>query len=225
MSKPTVIEHRIQRYIIDTLTHQEFARFRDLRPPSADTNLFSYHLTSLLKSGHVQKMADGYTLGQSGLAYVDLSSGEGDAQHTQVKIISMLVVQNGNGDILLQKRTKQPYINTWTLPYARTSTKDVSIEAAAVRQTKEKLNLTDQSVVHAGDAYIRVYGGDSLLSSTLAHVSRFENDDIEVSDTLMWARPHKLTNYRLAPAVQEIVARSFFGDDHFFAEFSEDWPS
>ena len=135
----------------------------------------------------------------------------------------MLLIQNGEGDILLQHRSKQPFINTWTLPYGKLHVEDTSVMIAAQREAKEKLGLDDQAMTHGGDCYIRVYSGDEILSTTLAHVFKFNRDDIETSEDLVWARPHKLRNFKLAPAVEEIVARGFFNDPFFFEEFDTTW--
>jgi len=216
MSEITTVNHKIQKHIIDLLTYTEIARYSELRPPRIDTNLFSYHLNVLVKVGIVVKVEGGYTLGVAGLAYVDQVS-------TQPKIITMLLIQNGEGDILLQRRTKQPYINTWTLPYGKIHSDDTSLEAATQRITFEKLGLSDQTVTHAGDCYIRVMAGDKLISMTMVHVFKFNSDDIVTTDDLVWARPHKLSQYRLAPAVEQIMTRGFFNDPFFFEEFESEW--
>lgn len=217
------ISHHIQKHIIGVLMYQQFARFRDLRPPKTDTNLFSYHLNVLVKTDFVSKQDQGYALSQKGLMYVDRVSGEKMSIRTQPKIISMLLIQNSDGDVLLQKRGKQPYIDTWTLPYGKLHIDDATIADAARREAHEKLGLKDIPVTHAGDAYIRVNQHKELLSTTLAHVFRMYHDDIKLDDLVVWARPHKLANYRLAPAVEQIITRSFFNDDHFFEEFTIDW--
>lgn len=219
----TSINHHIQKHILDVLMYQKVGRFRDLRPLRTDTNLFTYHLNSLVKIGMVTKTEGGYTLTADGLAYVDRVSAEKKSIRSQPKIITMLVVQNGDGDILLQRRTKQPYIETWTLPYGKLHIEDASVQEAARREAFEKLGLQDQMVEHAGDCYIRVLSHGDLLSTTMAHVFRFYKDDIVVGDDLVWARPHKLNEYKLAPAVEEIMARTFFKDDFFFEEFVVEW--
>lgn len=217
------VNHHIQKHILDVLMYQKVARFRDLRPPRTDTNLFTYHLNSLVKMGMVAKVDGGYSLSSDGLAYVDRVSSEKKAIRSQPKIITMLVVQNSDGDILLQRRTKQPYIETWTLPYGKLHIEDSSVEVAAKREAFEKLGLKQQVVEHAGDCYIRVTANGELLSTTLAHVFRFYKDDIAIGEDIVWARPHKLYQYQLAPAVEEIMARTFFKDAFFFEEFTVEW--
>ncbi|HRQ07194.1 MAG TPA: NUDIX domain-containing protein [Candidatus Saccharibacteria bacterium] len=194
-----------------------------MRPPNTDTNLLSYHLGVLTKDGFIQKHDQSYTLSPKGLMYVDRFSEEKMSTCSQPKIISMLVVQNSDGDVLLQKRNKQPYIDTWTLPYGKLHIDDANIIEAAKREALEKLNITEDQPIHAGDAYIRVKNAKELLSTTLAHVFRFNRDDIVTNESTIWAKPHKLTNYNLAPAVEQIITRTFFKDDHFFEEFEVDW--
>ncbi len=219
------VNHHIQKHIVDVLMYQKVARFRDLRPPRVDTNLFTYHLGALVKSNLVEKVEGGYTLSAAGLSYVDRVSTEKKTIRTQPKIITMFVVQNGDGDILLQRRKKQPYIDTWTLPYGKLHIEDASVLAAAKREVQEKLTLEDQEVEHAGDCYIRVRSDDELLSTTLAHVFRFYKDDITTTEDIIWARPHKLSQLELAPAVEDVMARTFFKDAFFFEEFDVNWLS
>jgi ADP-ribose pyrophosphatase YjhB (NUDIX family) len=223
MIEPVSVSHHIQKYIIDALMYAQAARFRDLRPPKTDTNLFTYHLNSLVKNGMVTKVEGGYTLSLAGLSYVDRVSTENKAIRTQPKIITMLLIQNSDGDILLQRRSKQPYINAWTLPYGKLHIDDPSVLVAAKREAKEKLGLVDQEMQHIGDCYIRVKSDDEVLSTTLAHIFKFNRDDIKTSDDIMWARPHKLRSYALAPAVEAIVSRGFFNDPFFFEEFDATW--
>lgn len=219
------VTHHIQKFIIDVLMYSKVARFRDLRPPRTDTNLFSYHLKTLVKMGIVDKVEGGYALSPTGLSYVDRVSTEKKAIRTQPKIITMLVIQNSDGDVLLQRRTKQPYIDTWTLPYGKLHVEDASVKQAAQREALEKLGLEAQDMEHAGDCYIRVHSDGTLLSTTLAHVFRFYNDDIKTNDNLVWARPHKLNQYDIAPAVEAVMTRTFFKDSFYFEEYDVDWYS
>jgi len=212
-------EHHIQKHILGVLMHMKYARFRDMRPPKVDTNLYTYHLNILKKRGFVIKTDDGYCLGREGLSYVDRVSIKSLKIRTQPKIITMIVVQNANGDVLLQRRTKQPHIDTWTLPYGKLHIDDESVLAAAQREAREKLAVDDLPLVHAGDCYIRVLVEGEILSSTLAHVFYSETNDIAVGEEFAWARPHRLADYDLAPAVEQIVARTFFHDPFFFEEF------
>ncbi|MBH2007556.1 NUDIX hydrolase [Candidatus Saccharibacteria bacterium] len=213
------VSHHIQKHILSVLLHSKIVRFRDLRPPRIDTNLFSYHLKLLQKNKFVEKLESGYTLSPLGLSYVDRVNADKLFVRRQPKIITMLLIQDGYGNVLLQKRTKQPYIDTWTLPYGKVHIDDESIVAGAAREAYEKLTL-EVAPRHVGDAYIRVLVGGEILSSTLVHICRFELDSYPETDAIRWCAPLKLRNYELAPAVEEIVSRSFFGDDFFFDEYT-----
>lgn len=222
MFEQETITHHIQRAMVGYLLTHEYARFKDLRPPKVDTNLFSYHLKLLLKQEYIVKTEQGYTLGSKGLRYVDRVRGEDMKLRTQPKIITMLLIQDGYGKILLQKRTKQPYINTWTLPYGKLHIDDSSVLVAARRESNEKLGYDPQKLRHVGDCYIRVKLNDSIESTTLAHILRFETDTVPASENLQWVEPLDLPRLKLAPAVEQIVTRSFFGDEFFFEEFVQE---
>lgn len=213
------IKHHIQKHILGVLLRQRTARFRDMRPPRTDANLYSYHLTQLVKSGLVKKIEGGYALDTAGLVYTDRLNAEKMFVRQQPKIVTMLVIQNSDGDTLLQRRTKQPYIDMWTLPNGKMHIDDETLLAAAQREAKEKLSLSDQEMVHAGDCYVRVRHGETLMTVTLAHIFTFNKDDIELDDNLQWVQPHKLDRMVLAPGVSQIIARTFFRDPFFFEEF------
>lgn len=223
MIEQIALQHHIQKHIISVLMYQKFARFRDLRPPKVDTNLYSYHLKLLQKNGFVEKVQDGYTLTKKGILYIDRVTTSTLDVRSQPKIITMLLVQNSEGDVLLFRRRRQPYTNTWTLPYGKLHIDDQSLMGAAHRESTEKLGLKNQDIRHAGDCYIRIRDGDETLMTTLAHIFRLENDNVKLSDNLQWIQPHKLHNIKLAPAVEKIVARAFFRDPYFFEEFEEKW--
>lgn len=239
------INHHIERSILAYLMTHEYARFRDLRPDKVETNLFSYHLKLLQKADYVTKAEQGYTLSRRGLVYVDRVSVEKMRVRTQPKIITMLLVQDGYGKVLIQRRTKQPYINTWTLPYGKLHIDDFSVIEAARRESQEKLEFDPHKLRHVGDCYITVMNGQRIMpladrqgemredatihinsqsvpaieTRTLAHIVRFETDAIMATDDLQWVDPLDLARLRLAPAVEQIVARAFFGDTFFFEEF------
>lgn len=225
MIEQTTLQHHIQKHIVSVLMYQKFARFRDLRPPKVDTNLYSYHLKLLQKAKIIEKTPDGYTLTKKGILYIDRVTTSTLDVRSQPKIITMLLVQNSDGDILLFRRRRQPYTNTWTLPYGKLHIDDRSLIDAAHREADEKLGLKNQTIIHAGDCYIRIRDGEETLMTTLAHIFCLYSDDVELNDYLEWVQPHKLHNVKLAPAVEKIVARAFFKDPYFFEEFEEEWGS
>ena len=223
MTDTADIKHHIQKHILGVLLRTQIARFRDMRPPRTDANLYSYHLTQLVKSGLVKKVEGGYTLDTAGLIYTDRLNADKMFVRQQPKIVTMLVIQNSDGDVLLQRRTKQPYIDMWTLPNGKLHIDDHSLLAAAQREASEKLDVQDQEMKHAGDCYVRVRRGDTVMTVTLVHVFTFNSDDIPTNENTIWVQPHKLHNMDLAPGVSEIIARTFFRDPFFFEEFEQAW--
>src|ERR1700758_3633322 len=103
--------HHIQRYILNVLRHTEFARFRDMRPPDTDSNLYSYHLKRLLKRAYVNKTPRGYTLSLNGLIYIDKISTTTDRPRQQAKIMTMSVLLNEHDEALVRYKSSQPMIN------------------------------------------------------------------------------------------------------------------
>lgn len=93
MIEQTEVKHHIQKHILSVLLHQRTARFRDMRAPRIDTNLYSYHLTQLTKGGFVKKTDSGYTLDTKGLLYVDRLNADKLFVRPQPKIVTMLVIQ------------------------------------------------------------------------------------------------------------------------------------
>ncbi len=214
------IKHHIQRHILSVLMHVKVARFRDMRPPHTDTNLYSYHLKLLLKQNMVAKTDGGYMLGRTGLIYIDRLNQQTLKYRTQPKIVTMLVLQNPDGDVLLYQRTRQPYLAQWTLPMGKVHIDDTTIAQAAHRELREKAHIDGADLVHAGDCYIRVVDDDDVQMSTLVHVFYGEAQSADETECLRWARPHKLDQFELAPAVEQIIARTFFRDPFFFEEYT-----
>jgi len=224
MVEQTEIKHHIQKHILGVLLHQRTARFRDMRAPRVDTNLYSYHLTQLVKSGFVEKSADGYTLGFKGLVYVDRLNSEKLFVRPQPKIVTMLVLQNDYGDVLMYKKRRQPFIERWVLPNGKVHNDDVSIAEAAQREVREKITDTLQvDLQHAGDCYIRTVRDGAIASTMLAHVFYGTVERPEVPGHLHWVRLRELETYETAPATKEIIARTLFRDPFYFEEFSEAW--
>lgn len=217
-------KHYIQRHILQVLARNEFARFRDMRPPRTETNLYTYHLNKLLRSGMIEKTNGGYTLSDDGLQFVDRITLETGKPRVQSKIITMTIVQDGYGNILLQRRNKQPYINTWALPYGKIHIDDDSVLTAAMREQKEKIGQGEvRNLRHVGDTYIRTYREKRLITSVFVHVCRYESDDIEPNDDMVWVSPVKLLSMDLSPGVEQIVTRAFFNDEFFFEEYAIDY--
>ncbi len=215
----TTIKHTIQKHILSVLLHSQVARFRDMRPPRTDTNLYSYHLTQLVKSGYVTKIDGGYTLDTKGLQYVDRLNADKLFVRAQPKIVTMLVIQNGYGDVIMYQKLRQPFINLWTLPLGKVHDDDESTAVAAQREIDEKIGGLDVDIRHAGDCYIRVRSGGEMVSTMLVHVFYGAVESAKLAGHLHWVKLRDLDSYDMAPGVSEVIARTLFRDPFFFEEF------
>lgn len=193
--------HHIQKSILKKLTFQEAVRFAALKPQKVESNLYSYHLKSLIKDGFVKKTANGYTLDTKGLLYVDHLSQENFEPRSQSKIITILVVENCEGKILLVKRTKQPFINQWALPSGKIHLDDESIKAAALREAHEKLGLKLHNIRHIGHHYIKHTRNQEIISSVFGLVFFATVDYYESPNTLWWEKAGTLL-----PGTKEVIA-------------------
>lgn len=215
------IEHHIQQYILRYLSTQRFARFRDMRPDQIDTNLYSYHLKVLLRLGYIEKVEQGYRLSIAGQAYVDRVNLLTTRRTLQPKIITMLVIKDGHGRVLMYPKKRQPFIGRWTVPIGKLHNSDPSILMAAKREWAEKISDEPASLSHVGDAYIRVFWQGDLLISTLAHVFYGQIEDL--SSHLRWVDPRTLGDLETTPAIQQIISRVMLGGPRFFEEYTEEF--
>lgn len=227
MSKDISLKHPIRQYILEQLSQQESCRFSDLRPPRTDTNLVAYHVGVLVDAGVLVRTDDVYTLGPQGLAHVQQRAAAANtAQAGLLPIVEVwFVVQNSEGDILLQRRAEQPFLGSASLPYGRVDATDSSVRSAAARIGQGLWGSAMPEAHHAGDCYVRVAHGSRTVVTTLVHVFRCNSDTIVPRGNLQWARPHRLAQYQMTPGVEDVMARTFFHDPFFFEEFSRPWQT
>jgi hypothetical protein len=208
------IKHAIDRHIMAVLRHQEYVRFSDFKTKLADTNLLTYHLKQLQKNDYIRKIQNAYTVSQNGLKYIYNLTKDNS---TSPDVWVLLLVQNSDGDVLLERHSVQPYIHMFALPSHRVTTQSDSLVQVALHLA-QSFGYVDSDVRHIGDAYIYVRG----ISVSLVHVFRFESDSLLLADTYQWLQPHHLSDERLAPGIEAVISRSFFGDTFFFEEFKID---
>lgn len=246
MLERNTIKHPIERDILTYLTTHERARFSDMRPSKVDTNLFTYHLKLLVKAGYIVKSDEGYVLSEVGMDYVDRLNPDPLLLRSQPRMVVKLLIQDGYGKVLLQKRTAQPYINTWELPSGEVRVDDESVIAAGSRITAAKLSFAPSKLRHVGDCYITVgkkervnvhpaegavlVDGDvlhlatkelfNMHSRTFAHIVRFESDELAVDESFKWVEPLDIPHIGAAPGTEQIITRAFFGDNFFFEDFT-----
>lgn len=160
--------HFVQSHIIKVLAFQKFARFKDMRPPKVDSNLYSYHLRVLQKDNYVTKTDEGYTLSPKGLSYVDGLSNDDRKLRKQPKIVAIFALQNGKGEWLMVKRLMQPYIGQYMLPSGKQHYGE-SPEAHIKRELVQQLGV-DVPVVRCGFTDVRISKNGEIVTHINGHV-------------------------------------------------------
>jgi 8-oxo-dGTP pyrophosphatase MutT (NUDIX family) len=189
-----------------------------MRPEKVDSNLYAYHLNRLVLNGYVEKENKLYRLSLKGLRYIEYTSGSVKINN-QPKITTAVIVKDGKDNILLTKRLKQPYINYYGLPLGKIhSNKDNSILDAAIRELYEKTGIKHKKMKHVGDAYLKIYIKDVMISDLLAHVFLASiKNKVQTNDSTIWVTKSDLANIKLIPGVKEIIKLAD-SKDRFFEE-------
>lgn len=167
--------HHIQKHILKELSVNKTRRYSEMRPPRTDSNLYSYHLKSLMRDRFVTKEDRTYYLAPKGLAYAERISIDKFEPRLQPKILMMFVVENEHGEILLWQKSKQPFVETWSLLSGKVHLEDESLTSAINRELLEKFNSPHRAQ-HVGDCYIRAYVESVLVSCVLGHVCTLRLD-------------------------------------------------
>lgn len=213
------VNNKIQEYIIEHLYIHGATRFRDLRPPKVDTNLLSYHVTKLVKNNYIKKVDETYELAGLGWQYIDRVKRHPAAKE-QPDIISLFIVQNEDGDILLTPSPKSG-VDAWTIPATIVDIDSQSLTESAADYARQFFTFLDTSLRHVGDCYLRITMDDVNISHNLIHVFRVEVQSGSFSKDSKWVGLYSLPKYSLDPGIEAIISRSFFGDAFFFEEFNE----
>ncbi len=215
--------HHIQKHVLKVLTYTKYARFSEMRPPKVDSNVYSYHLRVLLRENYVEKTEKGYRLSPHGLGYVDRVSTDFEPR-LQPKIITMSVIKNGEGKVLLWSKKKQPFIRAWSLPNGKMHITDTSMEAAVVREITEKFGAPPKAAEHKGSCLIRASINGELISYVLAHifVATLGGDAMTAPDK-SWYCADERKQLKLLPATEEIIQKTDTAGQLFFEEYDVDW--
>lgn len=178
-----------------------------------------YHLRAVTKEGYVQKVPGGYQLTAAGKRYVDRISMEKFQPRIQPKIVSMLVITNKKGELLLWQRNKQPFIGKMSFPVGKIHLGE-SLDDAAERELSEKTGLHTK-LNHVGDGYITIYEGTELVSQVMFHCfTGTSASDAFIGEGLQWS---SLSAHQkaLAPGVEEVYAAVKKNKTHFFVEITK----
>lgn len=198
-----------------------------MRPPKVDSNAYSYHLKLLQKQQLIEKHPDkGYRLSPKGLAQVDRMSKIELSFRLQPKIITMCLLYNEDGKVMLLAKSKQPFIGAWTFASGKLHIEDESARGAMVREINERVAIEpNETLIHAADVYLRASINNELVSPILAHVFTMHISASAIRrEDVMWADGDDWGGLQLAPGVKEVYDLIEENQGKFaFAEYSIDW--
>lgn len=198
-----------------------------MRPPKVDSNAYSYHLKLLVKQRLIEKHTEkGYRLSPTGLAQVDRMSTNELQLRIQPKIITMVLLQNEHGEVLLLAKSKQPFIGAWTFASGKLHIEDGNVSDAATREIKERVDVVANTTLkHKADVYIHASINGQLVSTVLSHVftMQIKTSDVARKDVL-WAKTEDFKTEQLAPGTKDVydLVANMQGD-FSFAEYAIDW--
>lgn len=161
--------HPLRRHIIHQLLINSYLKYSKLKPPDVEGNVFMYHLKQLIQEELIQKRVDGcYEFTSDGRLFADTLSLKTYRPRIQPKIVTLVICQNKDGQYLLYKRKREPFINFIGFPYGKIHLGETVMEAA-IRELQEKTGIA-ANLKHQGDVYLTVYQDKNVISHMLAHV-------------------------------------------------------
>jgi 8-oxo-dGTP diphosphatase len=143
-------------------------RFSSLKPDDMESNIFMYHLKSLISGGYVLKTGTNYILTPKGLTYVDSLSSKNLKPRKQPKLIAIVAIKDDQNRYLLLQRKFQPYKDLLMLPSGKQHFGE-NITDHAKRELLEKTGL-DIPLSYRGIANIILGENNQILTHVVAHV-------------------------------------------------------
>jgi ADP-ribose pyrophosphatase YjhB (NUDIX family) len=135
--------HHVQKSIILSLVRTSPLRFTDLQPPRIPNNTFSYHLKQLINNGHIELTDGGYVATRKALKLVAFGAGNSKTTPTP-KTITMICVENEEGETLLLNRNHKPFQGWYGIPGGLVHLGE-ALDQAALRELTEKTTIIAKS--------------------------------------------------------------------------------
>ncbi len=211
-----------QREILRRLALAAHLRYSELQPDDVDGNLHTYHLKSLMAAGLVEKVDGGYALSTEGRRFVGTMSTSTGEKREQPKVTTMLSVKNAEGQYVLFRWNKQPFLGKVSLPYGKVHLGE-SIFAAAVRELDEKTGITaaTEDLEYRGTIFIRSFEGDVLLNHMESHVFSLEYSGEIIQEAALgecfWGTLGEIPTDERCPGFGEVM-ELLEGGKAFFSE-------
>lgn len=160
-----MIDHHLQKSILDKLILCESAHFAELKPPDVESNVFTYHLQQLVKQKIVCKGDDGcYSLTARGKAIGINSKLSKQELYEQAHSVLFMALRNKDGEWLLRRRLAQPMFGKLGFVHGEPVARE-AIEVSATRLFAAKTGLQASFTVR-GCGYIKIFKSNELESFT-----------------------------------------------------------
>ncbi len=215
--------HFVRKHILRHLMVNEGARFRDMRPPRVDSNLYAYHLKQLVKEDYVTHKDGAYMLSPAGMRYSDHLSLASTEPRWQPKIITKLVVSNSAGEVLMWPKYRQPFLGLWSLPTGKVHYEDASLLEASRRELTFITKRDDYAISHRGVLELHASLSGDTVSHVLIHVFSLSLEPDEVfHEFASWHDPKKLKAIDCSPGTLEALELVATTKDFFYELVVED---
>ncbi len=215
--------HWIQKHIMQELSTHVDRRYSELKPDGVDGNLFMYHMKQLQSGGYVDKQANSYGLSTKGKQFASRMSLRQGKEQLQPKITVMIACRNNDGDCLLYRWNRQPYIGLVSLPFSKLRFGDSLAQTLA--DTLAYKGGLKGDFAYAGDVYLMAKGDDGEVTDhTLVHVYRVTaTQPVEVATndkigTYFWGQLADIPAVEQVPGAKEIFELVESGAEGFMAE-------
>lgn len=182
------IDHHLQQSIIELLKKSaEPVRYTDLKDPTIENSLFSYHLNKLLARGMVQKIDERYSLTIEGARWVN-DNGTAIRQAEAPRVAVALVVQDGAGNYLIGQRTGQmkAMINDYITPSVRYSNDEDlpdQVQQAITAYIPEGYLVSQKNF---GFVQLKATYIDDVVMRLLFHVTAVQVRHFEATEPFEW---------------------------------------
>ncbi len=162
--------HITQRDVIAKLMYAEELRYSEIKPADMSGNQFSYHLEKLMQEKYVEKNINGlYSLTIKGMELTDRLSYKTMRTTRQPKLAVALFMEGKSGEVLLQRRGRQPYPNTWLLPASRIRLGETP-EQTLNRVVSSRMEASDVSSTFSGVVGVRYLGDNQRFVTDLMYL-------------------------------------------------------
>ncbi len=212
-----MIEHHVQKTILEQLAVVDTAHFADLRPKHIDSNTFTYHIKQLLRDGLVEKLEDGtYRLTNIGM-FLGKNARLSEAEWLLKPFTQILLAIKSPKGWLLAERDHQPIPNSVVLPILEPST-----EQGILSFGQEQLNglfSINSKLRVAGTAYITIHSKERLETMTHNTVLHTKiTDNPLLPEGYFWSKEHHSNFYPGMPEIMEAcVSKDLFWLDLQYA--------